>query len=222
MKWSKKEINECIVLLQNGNNYDEIANKIGRTKKSVTVKLNRLNIYIKDYSDEVYFIKKECPVCTKEFVSYKSENRIYCSNSCSNSENNKLRKKCLTKKCINCGEDVKKLFCNLTCMGEYKKKEIYCKIKNGDVTLACRNYKNYLINQFGNKCMICGWNEKNTITGKSPIELDHIDGNSDNNDLDNLRLLCPNCHSLTPTYKALNKGNGRFKRVERRNQGKSF
>ena len=51
--------------------------------------------------------------------------------------------------------------------------------------------------------------------------LEHIDGNSENNSLDNLKLLCPNCHSLTPTYKNLNKGNGRFKRMERYNKGKS-
>lgn len=34
-----------------------------------------------------------------------------------------------------------------------------------------------------------------------PLELDHIDGNHSNNTLSNLRLLCPNCHTLTPTYR---------------------
>jgi HNH endonuclease len=38
-----------------------------------------------------------------------------------------------------------------------------------------------------------------------PLELDHIDGNNQNNRLDNLRLLCPNCHSLTPTYRGKKK-----------------
>lgn len=38
-----------------------------------------------------------------------------------------------------------------------------------------------------------------------PLELDHIDGNSSNNNLENLRLLCPNCHALTPTYRGKNK-----------------
>lgn len=38
-----------------------------------------------------------------------------------------------------------------------------------------------------------------------PLELDHIDGNSRNHKLDNLRLLCPNCHALTPTYRGRNK-----------------
>lgn len=39
-----------------------------------------------------------------------------------------------------------------------------------------------------------------------PIELDHIDGNPENNKSDNLRLICPNCHAQTPTYKGRNIG----------------
>jgi hypothetical protein len=38
-----------------------------------------------------------------------------------------------------------------------------------------------------------------------PLELDHIDGNSSNHLLENLRLLCPNCHALTSTYRGRNK-----------------
>lgn len=38
-----------------------------------------------------------------------------------------------------------------------------------------------------------------------PLELDHIDGDNKNNSLDNLRLLCPNCHAFTPTYRGKNK-----------------
>lgn len=38
-----------------------------------------------------------------------------------------------------------------------------------------------------------------------PLELDHIDGNPLNNTLLNLRLLCPNCHALTPTYRGKNR-----------------
>jgi len=38
--------------------------------------------------------------------------------------------------------------------------------------------------------------------GPIPLELDHIDGCRSNNQLQNLRLLCPNCHALTPTYRS--------------------
>jgi hypothetical protein len=41
-----------------------------------------------------------------------------------------------------------------------------------------------------------------------PLELDHIDGDRTNNELQNLRLLCPNCHALTPTYRGRNIGRG--------------
>ena len=63
---------------------------------------------------------------------------------------------------------------------------------------------------------------KSEYSKKIPIELEHIDGNSENNNLSNLKLLCPNCHSLTSTYRFLNVGNGRYKRKQRYHDGKSF
>lgn len=51
------------------------------------------------------------------------------------------------------------------------------------------------------KCQICGWSEKPEGSEFSTCELDHIDGNPENHNLDNLRILCPNCHSLTKTYR---------------------
>ena len=70
-----------------------------------------------------------------------------------------------------------------------------------------------LLKSVGNKCSQCGWNEVNSTSNKCPLEIDHIDGNSANCDPTNLRVLCPNCHSLTPTYKALNRGNGNRSRL---------
>lgn len=49
-----------------------------------------------------------------------------------------------------------------------------------------------------NKCECCGitvWNNKPLV-----MQLHHIDGNNKNNSLDNLQLLCPNCHSQTENY----------------------
>ena len=54
-----------------------------------------------------------------------------------------------------------------------------------------------------NKCEMCGidsWNGKNLN-----CELDHIDGDRFNHKLSNLRMLCPNCHSQTDTYRSKNK-----------------
>ena len=50
------------------------------------------------------------------------------------------------------------------------------------------------------KCEECGINKYN---GKHiSLELDHINGNNNDHSLNNLRLLCPNCHSQTPTYRS--------------------
>lgn len=62
----------------------------------------------------------------------------------------------------------------------------------------------------GNYCAECNIDEWN---GKPlSLECDHTDGNPYHNHIDNLRLLCPNCHSQTSTFKAKNKGNGRTHR----------
>jgi len=54
------------------------------------------------------------------------------------------------------------------------------------------------------KCELCGWAEK-APDGRIPVELDHINGVHNDNRLDNLRILCPNCHSLQPTHRGRNK-----------------
>ena len=64
----------------------------------------------------------------------------------------------------------------------------------------------------------------NPKTGVAPLVADHIDGNWRNNTESNLRLLCPNCDSLTLTYAALNKGNGRKHRAasSRAKEGREY
>jgi 5-methylcytosine-specific restriction endonuclease McrA len=54
---------------------------------------------------------------------------------------------------------------------------------------------------FEDRCSKCGWNEKAPGRKYTSCELDHIDGDRTNHRLENLRILCPNCHSLTLTYR---------------------
>tara|TARA_B110000093_G_scaffold15280_1_gene14166 strand:+ start:1394 stop:1852 length:459 start_codon:yes stop_codon:yes gene_type:complete len=69
--------------------------------------------------------------------------------------------------------------------------------------------KRWLRETKDNSCVKCGWDEIHPITNNVPVELNHIDGNYLNNRPENLELLCPNCHSLTDSYRSLNIGNGR-------------
>lgn len=50
------------------------------------------------------------------------------------------------------------------------------------------------------KCQQCGW-AKRTTDGYLPLELDHINSNRHDNRIENLRILCPNCHSLTKHHR---------------------
>lgn len=75
-----------------------------------------------------------------------------------------------------------------------------------------KQIKRWLIEQYGEKCQQCGWAERNSVPGKVPLTFDHKDGDCTNKARENLRLLCPNCHALTPTYASLSFGRSRRKR----------
>lgn len=150
-----------------------------------------------------------CAYCTKP-IPYRQRGNKFCNRACSASKTNKLRKK--DRKCLNCDKSVQASYCSSRCQTALRQAKSLEKWR-GDGVIATQNIpvaiKAYLLQKYGERCSLCGWSERHPVTGRVPIELDHTDGNSQNNNEANLRLLCPNCHSLTPTFRNLNKGNGR-------------
>lgn len=123
-------------------------------------------------------------------------------------------------KCLYCGKPLKtnnRTFCNNICQHEYQYNNYIEKWKSGENNGTTGkswidisgHIRRYLFEKFDNKCSRCGWSEINPYTNKLPLEIEHIDGDATNNKEENLTLLCPNCHSLTKTYRGANKGNGK-------------
>jgi hypothetical protein len=125
-------------------------------------------------------------------------------------------------KCRNCGIETSRSgykYCSNACQIEYQYQLYISEWKSGKISglqsigTVSPTVKRYLRRKFRNQCCLCGWSKINLKTKQVPLVADHIDGNWRNNVESNLRLLCPNCDSLTSTYAGLNRGNGRKKRV---------
>lgn len=173
--------------------------------------------------------KKEraCQECQTTFVPMDSRQK-YCSRSCSARFNNRAKVKKERPDCLFCGRKIQyvgRKYCSVQCQGDQKKKlliEQWSLDPNSTNTKygLSRTITTYLKEQAGWKCQnpnCCvpgGWSEIHPVTGVVPVEIDHIDGDAYNNHPDNLIVLCPNCHSLTANYRALNKKSGRAYRSE--------
>lgn len=126
------------------------------------------------------------------------------------------------EKCLKCGKETARArykYCSNKCQIMYQRDLYIKKWKEGKVNglqslgVVSTSIKIYLREKYNNKCCLCGWSEVNSKTGLVPLVADHVDGNWRNNIESNLRLICPNCDSLTPTYSGSNRGNGRQNRV---------
>lgn len=155
----------------------------------------------------------------------------FCCSSCAAQYNNKKYPKKQAKnkfnKCLNCGKEFdtvkyNKKYCSSSCQAEHKYKQYIEEWKLGLQNGLSGKYqtsdyiRRYLFEKYDNKCCRCGWSEINPTSGRIPLQIHHVDGNYKNNSEDNLELLCPNCHALTPTFGALNRGKGRDGRYDKK------
>ena len=103
-------------------------------------------------------------------------------------------------------------YCDNKCQKDHEYRNYITEWKEGNITGtnkfgASKHIRRYVFEEQNNCCDSCGldsWMGKSLV-----LELDHIDGDHTNNSEENLRGLCPNCHSQTDTYKNRNLGNGR-------------
>jgi len=103
-------------------------------------------------------------------------------------------------------------YCSVKCQKDYEYQQYIEGWLEGKETGNNKNGCSGHVRRFfiaAGKCWLCGWNKINPVTKQVPLEIHHVDGNYLNNKPDNLQVLCPNCHSITKSYKNLNKGKGR-------------
>ncbi len=170
---------------------------------------------------------KTCAWCQSP-LAYEKRRNDYCSHSCAAIKHNQHNLHNYTtglyvkKPCVICGTLTKNSkYCSRKCKKQYYWDERAKQIEEtGFISTHSKTVKGHLIKQRGYKCEICNISE--WLGQRLPLVLDHIDGNADNWSIDNLRLLCSNCDSLTDTYKGKNVGKGRYSRRQRYKEGKSY
>lgn len=169
---------------------------------------------------------KECSCChkLKDLSCYYSNKRTIdgyqsrCKECMSKARKGEIVVKHYKQHCLQCGSPIipRNMYCSKECrqLYEWAQRRDFIETTGKVVDHITTNdsvvrkwAKKYLIEKYGYKCMMCGLDE---WLGK-PVMLicDHIDGDASNINIDNIRLLCPNCNSTLPTFANRNKGKGR-------------
>jgi len=115
-------------------------------------------------------------------------------------------------------ENRRSTYCSLSCQMTLKYREFIARWLQGQENGTSphggvsRHVRRYLVERSGNACEQCGWSRVHSVTGLVPLHINHKDGDWKRTAPDNVELLCPNCHSLTPNFGALNYGRGSGRR----------
>lgn len=169
------------------------------------------------------FADAVCANCQQP-LSFKKRRNTYCGWACAAAANNRQRKApSLAPACLVCGIPTRRKeskFCSARHAQQaryaaYIAKWLSGEGHGGSWRGVSPHVRRWLRETRGDHCAKCGWSEIHPNTGKVPVQVNHIDGDPNNHQAGNLELLCPNCHSLTPTFGALNRGRGRAQRYLR-------
>ncbi len=194
------------------------AGKLGYAKTQDKLKQHREDIRVATKNAYDANLPR-CAFCAC-VLPYEKRRYKFCNRSCAASYNNQgvvrnPRKVERRTHCLRCNRPFKGagiLYCTQECSHLHRQELFAENLVNGTKPLAAGSIpaiRRCLIRLRGEQCEECGWSKRHSDTGRVPIEVHHVDGNFENNRVENVRLLCPNCHSLTPTFRNLNKGNGR-------------
>lgn len=154
-------------------------------------------------------IEKACVRCGTAFST--SNARVtHCSRSCAHRRGPE-------RKCLYCRSIItsgrRRDFCNKECKANQRWFEWIQGLSNESTKYGLSDViRDRYLDMVQYKCEECQFSGTNRKSGKSIITIEHIDGNFQNNYVFNIKALCPNCHAMTETYGALNKGFGRNNR----------
>ncbi len=149
----------------------------------------------------------QCIVCGKEYEitlqrynqKIKENTAFYCSSEC------RSHKGSFLCKCANCGKEILKtksqiersksgnVFCSSSCSTSFNN---HFKTGENHPRYTGNNYRKKAFDVYEHKCAVCGWSEDEDI-----LEVHHKNDRHEDNDIENLVILCPTCHKYLTLHK---------------------
>lgn len=147
------------------------------------------------------YVASSCHYCNKEYqvLKYRSKISKFCTSTCAAAS---TRKKRIEINCSQCNTVYKisernlnkavHHFCNNKCKHLFyiQNPNIRGIFKKHNGVSAVSTYRNLAFNTYEHKCYYCGYNQFEDV-----LQVHHVDENRKNNSIQNLRIVCPTCHS---------------------------
>jgi len=171
--------------------------KLGALKSKITNLLNKQK-RVEAYNTD----PRICKTCEKP-LPYEKRKNTYCNQSCAARTNVPIGRRTVRYKgprlCVICRKErnTGRKYC-VDCYKDVQKSRLgtWETVKTNHVA------RRLLLEEFGHRCFGCGLEKWLDVL--LPLEVHHEDGDAENYQKENVKLLCPNCHALTPTFRNRN------------------